>query len=63
MKQLILDTISDLCADFLYYDRRQDEELTAKDIYESVKTGKITIDEMVDAFRQHLEDTINNYSV
>ncbi len=63
MKQLILDTISDLCASFLYYDRKEDEELSAKDIYESVKSGEITIDEMVDAFRKHIEDTINNYSV
>jgi len=63
MKQLILDTISDLCASFLYYDRKEDEELSAKDIYESVKSGEVTIDEMVDAFRKHLEDTINNYSV
>lgn len=63
MKQLILDTISDLCASFLYYDRKEDEDLSAKDIYESVKSGEVTIDEMVDAFRKHLEDTINNYSV
>jgi hypothetical protein len=28
MKKLILATISDLCSNFLYYDRKDDEDLT-----------------------------------
>lgn len=32
MKQKILDTIGDLCSDFLYYDRKEDEELELNDI-------------------------------
>lgn len=58
MKQKILDTISDLCSNFLYYDRKEDEELSAAQLNEAVKSGEITIDEMVNAFRQHLEQTI-----
>lgn len=57
MKQTILDTISDLCTDFLYYDRKEDEDLTMEQLNEAVKNGEITIDEMVAEFRKHLENT------
>lgn len=57
MKQTILDTISDLCLDFLYYDRKGDEGLTMEKLNEAVKNGEITIDEMVAEFRKHLENT------
>lgn len=57
MKQIILNTISDLCSNFLYYDRKEDEELSMGQLNEAVKSGEITVDEMVNAFRKHLEDT------
>jgi hypothetical protein len=57
MKQVILDTISDLCSDFLYYDRKEDKELSSKQLIEAVKAGDISIDEMVAEFRKHLENT------
>lgn len=56
MKQKILDTISDLCLDFLYYDRKEDEDLTEEQLHKAVKSNEITIDEMVAEFRKHLED-------
>jgi hypothetical protein len=58
MKQLILDIISGLCKDFLYYDRKEDEDLTRKQLDEAVKSGEINIDEMVEEFRRHLEDAL-----
>lgn len=54
-KQLILNTIDDLCRDFLYYDRKQDEDLSVQDITDAIETGTITVDEMVDQFRKALE--------
>jgi len=60
MKQTILDTISDLCQDFLYYDRKEDEELTMEQLNEAVKSGEITIDEMVLEFRKNLENSFRN---
>ncbi len=57
-KQIILDTISDLCSDFLYYDRKGDEDLTIEELNYAVRNGEITIDEMVDEFRKNL---INNF--
>lgn len=57
MKQIILDTISDLCSNFLYYDRKEDEDLSMDQLNDAVNTGVITIDEMVAQFRKKLEDT------
>lgn len=59
MKHLIFDTISDLCGDFLYYDRKEDTELTIEVLNKAVETNEVTIDEMVAEFRKHLE---NQYS-
>lgn len=63
MKQIILNTISDLCSNFLYYDRKEDEDLTMEQLNEAVKNGEITIDEMVAEFRKHLQNTFNMQSV
>lgn len=57
MKQTILNRISDLCSNFLYYDRKEDEKLSMEQLNEAVKTGEITVDEMVAEFRKHLENT------
>ena len=57
MKQQILNTISDLCSDFLYYDRKEDEDLSMEQLNQAVNSCEITIDEMVNEFRKHLEDT------
>lgn len=60
MKQNILNTISDLCSDFLYYDRKEDESLSVDQLQESVESGIITIDEMVAEFRRHLENSFED---
>lgn len=57
-KEIILDTIAALCSDFLYYDRRDDEELSHEQLEKAVKSGEITINEMVAEFRKHLENTL-----
>ena len=59
-KQNILDTISDLCSDFLYYDRKEDETLSVKKLNKAFKKGVITINECVEEFRKHLQDSVGN---
>ena len=54
MKQTILDTIEDLCSDFTYYDRKEDEQLSMEQLNQAVASGEITIDEMVEKFRAGL---------
>ena len=37
MKEMILLTIDDLCSDFTYYDRKEDEQLSKEQLNEAVK--------------------------
>jgi len=60
MKEIILNTIEDLCSNFLYYDRKEDEDLTMQQLNDAVASGEITINEMVNAFRKHLEESLPN---
>ena len=55
-KQMILDTLSDLVTDFLYYDRKEDEDLPVDSIQEAIGQGVITVDELVSEFRSNFED-------
>ena len=59
MKQKILNVINDMCSDFLYYDRKEDEYLSAEQLNNAVTNGEVTIDEMVSEFRKHLESEFN----
>ena len=55
-RQAILDKVDDLVSDFLYYDRKEDEELGVGSINEAVHTSEITVDEIVATFRKSLEE-------
>lgn len=55
MKKHILGVITDLVSNFLYYDRKEDMDLPKGAIDKAVENGEITIDEMVQAFREELE--------
>lgn len=55
LKQHILGVIGDLVADFLYYDRKDDEGLELGVIEQAVKSGEITIKEMTQTFKEALE--------
>lgn len=54
-RQLILTHVDDLVSDFLYYDRKEDEDLPKGSIQEAVLAGEITADEIVATFRECLE--------
>ena len=53
-KELILGYIDDLIGSFVYYDRKEDEELTIERLNKAVQTGIVTIDEMSERFRKGL---------
>lgn len=57
MKENILISIDGLIANFVYYDRKVDETLSAQQLNEAVSNGDVTIDEMVKRFRTGLENT------
>lgn len=54
MKQVIINTIDDCVSNFLYYDRKEDEELSPGAIEEAIKSGDITYAEIIDRFKQKL---------
>ena len=56
VKQLILDAIEDLCSNFVFYDRKEDEDLSVDKLNDAVDNKIITVDEMV----EHFEDCLLN---
>ena len=60
MKDLIKDTIDDLVSCFLYYDRKEDEDLPVGEIEKAISEGIITINEMVQVFSETLKERIEN---
>lgn len=53
-RQKILDTASDLMADFLYYDRKEDDELPVGSIEEAIDGGVVTKEELLNVFSEVL---------
>lgn len=58
MKTLILGYITDLISDFLYYDRKEDENLPLGTIEQAINNGDITVDEIVAQFETELRKNI-----
>ena len=54
MNKLLSDTISDLVADFLYYDRKEDQELPRGAIEDMVASGETSWDEIAAKFKEEL---------
>ncbi len=56
---IIFDRVNDIARNFVHYDRKNDEELTEKQLKDAIISGIITIDEIVDTFRKKLENELN----
>lgn len=54
LKARILGLVDDAVSDLLYYDRKNDEEISSDAIDKAVRDGVISIDEMVQKFRDCL---------
>lgn len=59
-KQDVLDAIKHDVSKFLYYDRKEDDDLPVGEIEQMVECGEITIDEMVETFRAALTKSCIN---
>jgi len=55
-RELILANANDLARDFLYYDRKEDEELTKGEIQEAVEKGEVTKEEIIEEFKRQLDE-------
>lgn len=49
-KKLILGTVSDLAGNFMYYDRKEDEDLGKGEIEDAIAKGEITVQEIGEHF-------------
>lgn len=50
-KESFLGSCHDAIINVMKYDRRDDEELSAEDVEELFKSGQVSIDEMLAAFK------------
>lgn len=50
----ILDTVAQMTANFLYYDRKEDSDLPVGAIEQAIASGVVTKDEIVAVFRDGL---------
>lgn len=57
-REVIMLTVSDLVADFLWYDRKEDEELPRGEIEDAITAGEVTVDEVVEEFRAKLVERL-----
>ena len=59
-KKLILGVVDDLVTNFLFYDRKEDEELGVGEIENAIKEGIITPEEIAMQFLESLKEACNN---
>lgn len=51
IRHKILNTLDRVMSDFLYYDRKEDNDLPINAIETAIIEGEISIEEMADAFK------------
>ena len=54
MKKILKNTIEDLVSNFIYYDRKEDEDLPLNEIEKMINKGETNIDEIVKVFKEVL---------
>ena len=57
-RKAILDAVEDMVSDFLYYNRKEDEDLRMGVIESLIKSGEITVSEIVNFFNENLRDQL-----
>ena len=57
-RDLIFGTVDDMIANFLYYDRKGDEELVLGDIEKTIEAGEISVEEIIARFTEELKKHI-----
>ena len=53
-KELLKNALTDLVSDLLYYDRKEDEELTIEDVENLINTELISKQELINLFDELL---------
>jgi len=58
MNKIIEATIKDLVADFLYYDRKEDESLPMGEIEKEIENGNLSVSDIVNVFECELKKNL-----
>lgn len=56
MKNEILGAAKDCARNFLYYDRKHDEDLPVDAMFEAIESDLVTFDDIADAFKSELQE-------
>jgi hypothetical protein len=59
-KELFLAIIEDVISDYLYYDRKNDDDLSIGDVNGLIESGCVTIDDVIDKFTTYLKECLSN---
>ena len=59
-KKQILSTVDDLVSNFLFYDRKEDEDLPRGAIESAIERGEISVDDIADRFRDLLNESLKS---
>lgn len=57
LRNTIFDIVEDLVTDFLYYDRKDDDEIGVEELDGAIKSGIITVEEIIAHFTKKLRHT------
>lgn len=57
-RETIINASKDLMADFLYYSRKEDEDLPVSSIEGAIKNDEISIEEILAIFKKELESSV-----
>lgn len=57
-REIIFAVVSDLVTDFIVYDRKEDEDLPRGSIQKAIDSGEITLEEVVEEFKEELWKSI-----
>lgn len=60
LRYTIFDIVDDLVTDFLYYDRKDDDEIGVEELDSAIKSGIITVEEIIAHFAKKLRHTYPN---
>ena len=58
LRELILGVAKDMGLDFIYYDRKNDEELKENAIENAISSGDVTVEEIAEAFTYYLRESL-----
>lgn len=59
LRETIMVRVDDLVINFVYYDRKEDDELSAADLESAISCGQVTVDEIVERFRVQLSESFS----